>query len=71
MLTIHDEIRYLASEKDTYRTAMALQISNLWTRTMFAHRLGFQNLPLVCRSYVILPQIGKVITNHRYYYIRV
>ncbi|KNE66245.1 hypothetical protein AMAG_10482 [Allomyces macrogynus ATCC 38327] len=48
MLTIHDEIRYLVRDEDKYRAAMALQISNLWTRVMFASRLGFDDLPLSC-----------------------
>jgi DNA polymerase gamma 1 len=67
MFTMHEEIRYLASENDRYRTAMALQISNLWAGTMVAHRLGFQNLPLVSRSCLIFIQIRKVIINHWLY----
>ncbi|KAG8689868.1 DNA-directed DNA polymerase gamma mip1 [Ceratobasidium sp. 423] len=45
LISIHDEIRYLAKEKDRYRLALALQIANLWTRCMFAYKLGFDNLP--------------------------
>lgn len=46
LLTIHDEIRYLVKEEDAMRLALALQISNLWTRAYFAYKLGFNDLPL-------------------------
>lgn len=46
MLTIHDEVRYLVHEQDQWRAALALQISNLWTRCMFAAQLGMEDLPL-------------------------
>ncbi|CAG8462272.1 5146_t:CDS:1 [Paraglomus occultum] len=46
MLSVHDEIRYLVNDKDVFRTTLALQISNLWTRVMFSHMLGIQDLPL-------------------------
>ncbi|KAJ3314155.1 DNA-directed DNA polymerase gamma mip1 [Boothiomyces sp. JEL0838] len=46
LLSIHDEIRYLVKEEDKYLAALALQISNLWTRAMFSSRLGFDDLPL-------------------------
>ncbi|KAF8761521.1 DNA polymerase A domain [Rhizoctonia solani] len=45
LISIHDEVRYLAEEGDKYRLALALQIANLWTRSMFAYKLGFDNLP--------------------------
>ncbi len=44
-ISIHDEVRYLVAEEDRYRAALALQITNLWTRAMFAHRLGLNDLP--------------------------
>ncbi|KAF1808314.1 DNA polymerase gamma [Eremomyces bilateralis CBS 781.70] len=44
-LTVHDEIRYLVAEKDKYRTAMALQVANIWTRALFAERVGIMDLP--------------------------
>eukprot|EP00794_Sanderia_malayensis_P010233 gene10233-11283_t len=44
-ISIHDEVRYLVSEKDRYRAAMALQITNLLTRSMFAYKLGMFDLP--------------------------
>ncbi|KAH8547987.1 DNA polymerase family A-domain-containing protein [Umbelopsis sp. PMI_123] len=45
MLSVHDEVRYLSSEKDQHRTALALQIANLWTRALFSYKLGIPNLP--------------------------
>jgi DNA polymerase gamma 1 len=47
-ITVHDEIRYLVKEEDRYRAAMALQISNLWTRAMFAQQVGIDDLPQSC-----------------------
>lgn len=48
MITVHDEIRYLVKEEDKYRAAMALQVSNVWTRAMFAQQLGIDDLPQAC-----------------------
>ncbi|RDW88668.1 DNA polymeras-like protein gamma [Coleophoma cylindrospora] len=47
-ITVHDEIRYLVREEDKYRAAMALQVSNLWTRAMFAQQMGIEDLPQSC-----------------------
>lgn len=47
-LSIHDEIRFLASEKDKYKVAMALQISNIWTRAIFCEQMGIKDLPQNC-----------------------
>ncbi|CAI7469804.1 CFC_collapsed_G0052290.mRNA.1.CDS.1 [Saccharomyces cerevisiae] len=47
-ISIHDEIRFLVSEKDKYRAAMALQISNIWTRAMFCQQMGINELPQNC-----------------------
>ncbi|XP_072258819.1 DNA polymerase subunit gamma-1 [Pyxicephalus adspersus] len=44
-ISIHDEVRYLVSSEDRYRAALALQITNLLTRCMFAYKLGMQDLP--------------------------
>ena len=44
-ITVHDEIRYLVAQEDQYRAAMALQISNLWTRAMFSQQMGIEDLP--------------------------
>lgn len=45
-LTIHDEVRFLVKEEDQYRAALALQLANCWTRAMFVHRVGMDDLPL-------------------------
>lgn len=47
-ITVHDEIRYLVRNEDKYRAAMALQISNVWTRAMFAQQVGINDLPQSC-----------------------
>lgn len=45
LISVHDELRYLVAEEDKYRTALALQIANLWTRSLFAYKLGMDDLP--------------------------
>ncbi|KAL8843206.1 MAG: hypothetical protein Q9176_002159 [Flavoplaca citrina] len=47
-ITVHDEIRYLAQTDDKYRTAMALQVANVWTRAMFSQQMGINDLPQSC-----------------------
>ncbi|KAH9845186.1 DNA polymerase gamma, mitochondrial [Teratosphaeria destructans] len=47
-LTVHDEIRYLATDADKYRCAMALQVANVWTRAMFSQQVGIDDLPQSC-----------------------
>lgn len=47
-ITVHDEIRYLVKDEDKYRAAMALQVANLWTRSMFAQQVGIDDLPQSC-----------------------
>ncbi|RKF81603.1 DNA polymerase gamma, mitochondrial [Golovinomyces cichoracearum] len=47
-ITVHDEIRYLVREEDKYRAAMALQVSNIWTRAMFSQQMGINDLPQSC-----------------------
>ncbi|KAK5960322.1 DNA-directed DNA polymerase gamma MIP1 PWA37_002393 [Arxiozyma heterogenica] len=59
-ITIHDEIRYLASEKDKYRVAMALQVSNIWTRAMFCEQMGINDLPQNCAFFSAI-DIDKVL----------
>ncbi|CAL8082422.1 unnamed protein product [Calicophoron daubneyi] len=44
-ISIHDEVRYMCRKDTAYRVALALQISNLFTRTFFAYRLGMRDLP--------------------------
>jgi DNA polymerase gamma 1 len=45
LISVHDEVRYLAKEDDRYRTALALQIANAWTRALFSFNLGIDDLP--------------------------
>lgn len=47
-ITVHDEIRYLVKNEDKYRAAMALQVANIWTRSMFAQQVGIHDLPQSC-----------------------
>jgi len=47
-ITVHDEIRYLVKNDDRYKAALALQISNLWTRAMFSQQMGINDLPQSC-----------------------
>ena len=47
-ITVHDEIRYLVKHEDRYRAAMALQVSNLWTRAIFSQQMGIEDLPQSC-----------------------
>lgn len=46
-ITIHDEVRYLVDSRDKYKAALALQLSNLFTRAMFAYEIGIPDLPMV------------------------
>lgn len=48
MISIHDEVRFMCKEDDKYRTSMALQISNLWTRAIFCQALNLDDLPQSC-----------------------
>lgn len=45
LISVHDELRYLVTDEDKYRAALALQIANLWTRSLFAFKLGMDDLP--------------------------
>ncbi|KAK9467116.1 DNA polymerase family A-domain-containing protein [Lipomyces arxii] len=47
-ITLHDEMRYLVKDKDAYKVAMALQVSNIWTRAMFCEQLGIHDIPQSC-----------------------
>lgn len=44
-ISIHDEVRYLVASRDRYRAALALHVTNLFTRAMFAHALKMDDLP--------------------------
>ena len=45
-ISIHDEVRYLVSNEDAYRAALALQVANLMVRAMFCKRLDMNSMPL-------------------------
>jgi DNA polymerase gamma 1 len=45
LISVHDELRYLSKEEDKYRTALALQIANAWTRALFCYNLGMDDVP--------------------------
>ncbi|CAD5121345.1 DgyrCDS9868 [Dimorphilus gyrociliatus] len=44
-ISIHDEVRYLVESESRYRAALALQITNLLVRCMFAEKVGMNDLP--------------------------
>lgn len=46
-ISIHDEVRFLVKDEDQYRAALALQISNLWARAIFASKTVSDDVPLV------------------------
>jgi len=58
MISVHDEIRYLVKKEDKHRAALALQISNLWTRALFSYRLQMESLPQVRLHHLIGPYAG-------------
>lgn len=45
LISVHDEVRYLAVEEDKYRCALALQVANAWTRALFCYNLGLDDMP--------------------------
>jgi DNA polymerase gamma 1 len=47
MISVHDEVRYIVQSEDRYRAALALQVTNLLTRSMCAYQLGMNDLPQV------------------------
>ena len=46
-ISIHDEVRYLVAEVDVDRAALALQVTNLLVRSMFALKMDMHDLPQV------------------------
>lgn len=48
MITVHDELRYMVKEDQKLMCALLLQISNLWTRSMFCEQMGIKELPQSC-----------------------
>jgi hypothetical protein len=47
MISVHDEIRFLVKQEHELLAALALQISNLWVRSLFVYQVGMKDLPLV------------------------
>ncbi|KAJ2744963.1 DNA-directed DNA polymerase gamma mip1 [Coemansia sp. BCRC 34301] len=45
VISVHDEIRYMVPECDVPRAELALQVANLWVRSLFSYRLGIEDLP--------------------------
>ncbi|XP_045778777.1 DNA polymerase subunit gamma-1, mitochondrial [Maniola jurtina] len=45
-LSFHDEVRYLVGDEHKYETALALQITNLFTRAFCSQRVGIHDLPM-------------------------
>lgn len=60
-ITVHDEIRYLVKEEDKYKTAMALQVANVWTRAMFSQQMGIEDLPQVITTIVFIKSNNQLI----------
>jgi len=44
-ISIHDDVRFLVKEEDKYKAALALQLTNLFTRSFVSSRLGLPDLP--------------------------
>ena len=44
---LQDELRYIVKDHDKYKTALALQISNLFSMSLVCHNLGFESMPKV------------------------
>ncbi|KAJ2463532.1 DNA-directed DNA polymerase gamma mip1 [Coemansia sp. RSA 2322] len=45
VISVHDEVRYLVADRDVPRAELALQVANLWVRSLFSYRLGIEDLP--------------------------
>ncbi|KAJ2109274.1 DNA-directed DNA polymerase gamma mip1 [Coemansia sp. S142-1] len=45
VISVHDEIRYMVPECDVPRAELALQVANLWVRSLFSYRMGIEDLP--------------------------
>lgn len=44
-LSFHDEVRYIVPENSRYQAALALHVTNLYTRAFCVHQLGMTDLP--------------------------
>ena len=47
-------MRFLCAESDKLRLALALQVANLWTRALFAYKLGLNDLPAILSCELLL-----------------
>ncbi|OQR72043.1 DNA polymerase subunit gamma-1-like [Tropilaelaps mercedesae] len=45
VVSIHDEVRFMVQSEKRYRASLALHITNLFVRALFAKKLGFDDLP--------------------------
>lgn len=45
-LSFHDEVRYIVPTKYKYNAALAMHLTNLFTRAFFSSRLGVKDLPM-------------------------
>ncbi|KAG1823737.1 uncharacterized protein BJ212DRAFT_1533520 [Suillus subaureus] len=45
LISGHDKLCYLGAKEDRYQAALTLQIANLWTWSLFAFKLGMDDLP--------------------------
>ncbi|XP_045453407.1 DNA polymerase subunit gamma-1, mitochondrial [Melitaea cinxia] len=45
-LSFHDEVRYLVPDEHKYKAALALQITNLFTRAFCSQKVGIHDLPM-------------------------
>lgn len=65
-ISIHDEVRYLVKSDDRYRAALALQITNLLTRSIFAYKLNMNDLPQVSNALAWNVDSCRMKTRNRY-----
>ncbi|GMR37530.1 hypothetical protein PMAYCL1PPCAC_07725, partial [Pristionchus mayeri] len=47
-ISIHDEVRYVVSQKDADRFALALMFANMYVRAFISQRVGIYQLPMTC-----------------------
>ena len=47
IMTFHDEMRILVKTPDANNAVLCLQLSNLYTRCLFSHKIGLDDLPQV------------------------
>lgn len=45
VVSIHDEVRFMVRSEDRYRASLALHITNLLVRALFAEKVGMDDLP--------------------------